>query len=255
VRHLLLLCLGALLTVGSGCGPDAADAAVLEAPDTVVWLDTESYGLDPGSPTQLLLLYDSSVHGCVELKDLQATQNGRALRQLSAGGEVDPGFMRPGGCATPVFEAFMPDASEELTSFVLSAGGQTLVAEFQYTTAPLSMRLREPADGLLRPGTRAVLEYFPATDVLLAPTLHLEGPAGSRPWAPNPELMRLEPGTLTFTVPLELSPGATQLSLMAFTYSGTLRCTAGRCRNRRLKEATLAVTLVAAASAAGEGAP
>lgn len=252
MRHSLLLSLGALLAVGSGCSPDTA---VLEAPDTVLWLDTETYGLTPGSPTYLLLSYDSSVHGCVELEDLQATQNGKALRLLSAGGEVEPGFMRPGGCATPVFEAFMPDSSEELTTFVLSAGDRTLVAEFQSTTAPLSMRLREPADGLLRPGARAVLEYFPATDVLLEPTLHLEGPGGSHLWAPNPELMRVEQGSITFTVPLELSPGATTLSLMAFTYSGTQRCTAGRCRNRRLKQATIAVTLAPAASVAGEGAP
>lgn len=249
MRHPPLLLLGALLTAGAGCSPDSA---VLDAPDTVVWLETDHHELTPGSPTYLRLLYDHSVHGCLELEEVQATQNGRVLRQLSPGGEIAPGIMQPGGCAMPLFEAFTPDPSEALTAFVLSAGERTLVAEFQHPSAPLRLRLREPADGQLRPGMRAVVEYFPPTDVLLSPTLVL-GQPGTYPGTPSAEPLRNEPGTLTFTVPLGYAPGDTQLSLLAFTYSGTQLCTAGRCRNRSLKEATLPVSI--AAPVAGQGAP
>ncbi len=218
-----------------GCAP----ASLREMGEVTVWVNVEDYDLEPGDPTQLGLSYDTS-QGCVTLPErFTVTQNGRPLTILSRGAWSPPDLLHPGGCSGPVITAYVPDPSEERTTFVFSDGEDTVVAGFLNLTTPMSLRLVEPLDGVLRPGQTGVVEYFPPTDQLSDPSLSLTGK--DQQWAGH-SYPRQEGSTFTFTVPLSAVAGPAELSLRAFTFSGASPCT-DRCVARKYKEASLPVTI------------
>jgi hypothetical protein len=219
-----------------------------------IWLDLEGYGLKPGDSTQINLYYDMS-QGCVTLPEhFTATQNGRSLPILSRGGWSPPTIRSSGGCGAPTVTAYVPDPSEESTTFVFSDGVDTRVVEFRNLTAPMSLRLLEPQDGVLRPGQTAVLEYFPATDLLVDPMLGLEAENPQLAGSSSGIIQRREGSTFTLTVPVTAVPGPAKLSLSGTTYAGTSQCPY-LCGSRQRKQASLPVTIAPFELPAGKVTP
>jgi hypothetical protein len=222
--------------------------------EVTVWFDVEGYGRQPGDSTQVRLSYDTS-RGCVTLPErFTATQNGRPLTVLSHGQWSPPSLFSSGGCGMPVVTGSMPDPSEELTTFVFSDGEETIVAEFRNPTTPLSLRLREPQDGVLRPGQTAVVEFFPSTDLLSDPHLTLIPEEPQLAGLSYESVPRREGSTFIFTVPLSAPPGPAKISLQSFTFAGPGQCTQ-RCVSRNFKQASLPVTVGAFELPAGKVTP
>jgi hypothetical protein len=222
--------------------------------EVTVWLNLETYGLKPGDSTQLNLSYDMS-QSCVTLPErFTATQNGRPLPILSRGGWSPPSIRSSGGCSPPGVTAYVPEPSEESTTFVFSDGEDTLVVEFRNLTTPLSLRLLEPQDGVLRPGQTFVVEYFPATDLLVDPSLGLQAENPQLAGSTSGAALRRDGSTFTLSVPLTAAPGPAKLSLSSFTFAGTSQCP-HRCVSRRSKYASLPVTIAPFELPAGKVTP
>jgi hypothetical protein len=220
--------LAALLLLGSsGCGGVFSSAETL-----TVFLLPESGDAEHPEPRTVLSFRFPSERDCPSLPEgLRATQNGVPMEVLERGYWRQGGpILDSSGCVRPRLNVEPPPPSEALTTFVLDDGGAELVAEFRDLGTPVTGRLLEPADAVLRPGQRAVVEFAPASAVLTTPFVQVQSINGRDLWHARVALQQEgAPHTFSFVVPEGASVGQARIELRGGSQAGVARCTAGAC--------------------------
>jgi hypothetical protein len=150
-----------LLSVITACG-----GGLESLPDGVLEIATMSVSghLEPGARLSVGLRYDTTKRSCISIPDAVVNQNGVPMEVREPGHYDSPTLRYEGGCQPPYFWGTLPPQTEEITTIVVKDGATELSAEFDHLTTQTTLRIIEPADGILRPGQLAKLAYFPPRD-------------------------------------------------------------------------------------------
>jgi hypothetical protein len=178
---------------------------------------------DPIAPDSvgLALLYEPEHSSCTTLpSETAATQNGEPMVNADLG-QVH-GWPLP-SCAVPRFNGPLPTSEEQTTVFEISTGNDRLVAEFDHLTTPLTLHFIEPADGIMHPGQRVTVGYFPPRRVKADGSLLFFGTAPAM-FSISKDRLTIDDAasTISFVVPSNARPATLPLAVHLIT-SGVCR--------------------------------
>ncbi len=228
--------LGGVLAMVAGCGIAADDMTAFFSlsaapiPDSnLVRIGVGINGIDSGGV-------------CVSLPlTARATVNGASV-DIENRGSPSKEFM--GGCESVTFSAQVPLAVGDRVKVEITDLGLERIVEFENPLAPLSLNLVSPANGVLRPGDTAVVEWLPANDWIEEFSSGLDLKLQDATGAPPQSLsLKWQGHRLTFQVPSTVKAGSGRLVLTGHFNSATSRCDFDRCSHRQYKTASVPVTI------------